>query len=69
MAHFIPHTKTFDAMKITTMSFKEVVKLHCVEDHPSNLDVKLKSKFWEILWKIMKTKLQILSYHHPQTDS
>jgi len=69
MAHFLPCAKTYDAFKVASLFFFEVVRLHGLpKTIVFNRDVKFVSYFWKTLWAKMGTKLQFSSAFHPQTD-
>ena len=69
LAHFIPCKKTFDAMKVANIFFREIVRLH---GFPKSIiydqDNMFVGYFWRNLWKKMGTKLKFSSTFHPQTD-
>ena len=68
MTHYIPCSKTANAVQIVTLFFKEVVHLHELpKTIVSNRDVKFMSYFWRTLWKMLQTKLKFCSAFHPQT--
>ena len=56
MAHFIPCKKTFDAMQIADIFFREIVRLcGLLKSIISDRDNRLVSYFWRTLWKKMGT--------------
>ncbi|PKU85788.1 RNA-directed DNA polymerase [Dendrobium catenatum] len=69
MAHFVPCKKMFDALNISRIFFKEIVRLHGIPmSLTSDRDVKFISHFWRELWKRFKTDIKLSSAYHPQTD-
>jgi hypothetical protein len=69
MAYFLACSHTFDASRIASLFFTEVVRLHGLPTTiVSDRDVKFVSYFWKKLWAKLGTKLQFSSDYHPQTD-
>ena len=69
MAHFLACAKTYDASRVATLFFCEVVRLHGLpKTIISDRDVKFVSYFWKTLWAKLGTKLKFSSAFHPQTD-
>ena len=69
MAHFLPCSQTFDASKVATLFFNEIVRLHGLSKMiVSDRDVRFTSYFWKTLWHKLGTKLKFSTAYHPQTD-
>ena len=69
MVHFIPCSKTLDAVHVAKLFFKEIVQLHGLpKTIVSDQDAKFMSYFWRSLWKMLNTKLKFSSAFHPQTE-
>jgi len=69
MAHFLPCSQTFDASKVATLFFNEIVRLHGLpKTIVSDRDVRFTSYFWKTLWHKLGTKLKFSTAYHPQTD-
>lgn len=68
-AHFLPCKNSSDASQVTTLFFKQVVRLHVVSrsitlDH----NVKFIGHFFRTLWKLLRIHLRFSSAYHPQTN-
>ena len=57
IAHFLPHSKTFDSSKIAKLYFDEIVKLYGLPTIVFDRDVRFMSYFWKTLWHLVGTKL------------
>ena len=69
MTHFIFYKKTSDAIHITELFFKKVVRLHSLpRSIVSDRDTKFVGYFWQTFWKKLKIDLKFSSSHHPQSD-
>ncbi|KAI0493304.1 hypothetical protein KFK09_027580 [Dendrobium nobile] len=69
MAHFLSCKKTFDALNVAILFFKEIVRLHGIpRSITSDRDVKFISHFWRELWKRLHAEIKLSSAYHPQSD-
>ncbi|CAA6654819.1 unnamed protein product [Spirodela intermedia] len=69
MAHFVPCSKTSDTSKVTSLYFREIVRLHRLpKSIVSDRDVRFTSYFWRTLWSLLGTELKFSTTYHPQTD-
>jgi len=69
MAHFIPCTKTTDAVKVAQLYFDSVYRLHGLPvSIVSDRDTRFLSHFWRCLWRLANTQLDFSTSYHPQTD-
>lgn len=68
-AHFIAIKHPFIVASVATVFFDSIVKLHgkpkTIVSHRDKVFI---TNFWQELFKLMKTKLNLSSAYHPQTD-
>jgi hypothetical protein len=68
-AHFIPTTTSVSAEETAELFFKEVYRLHGLPlSIVSDRDPRFTSAFWKHLFKLLKTKLNMSSAYHPESD-
>ena len=69
MVRYIPTSTKATAADVARLVFDNVVCLFGVPlDIVSDRDPKFVSKFWEELWSLFGTKLNLSTAYHPQTD-
>ena len=69
MVHLHPTKTTATAMDIANIFFNTVFQLHGLPKViVSDRDPKFTSKFWQMLFKLINTKLALSTAFHPQTD-
>ena len=69
MAHFIACNKTDDASHVSTLFFREIVRLHGVpRTIVSDRDSNLTRNFWIELFSCLGTQVAHSSSYHPQSD-
>ena len=68
-AHFIPCSTKINAEQLAKLYIKNIFKLHGLSRVMiGDRDTKFTSQYWRTLMKEMKTKLNLSSAYHPQTD-
>ena len=69
MTHFMPCTKTITCEEIMRLIMDNIYKYHGLPDNIiSNHGIHFTSKFWQLLFKILKVKIKLSSAYHPQLD-
>jgi hypothetical protein len=69
MVMFIPTTTEVDAVGSAKLFFRNWYRLHGLPSKIiSDRDGRLISKFWREPFRLMQTKLAMLTSHHPQAD-
>ena len=69
LGHFVPTTKTVDAVGFAHLYLNNVFKHHGLSDKfISDRDPRFTSKFWTELTRLIGTRLALSSSYHAQTD-
>ena len=68
-AHFIPMTSHYTAKSVAEAFFDQIFRLHGLPTHiVSDRDKAFTSLFWQELFKMLGTELNLSSAYHPQSD-
>jgi transposase InsO family protein len=69
MAHFMPYNKTVTSEETARFFMDNIYKYHGLSDNNiSDRGSQFTSKFWQLLFKILKVKIKLSSAYYPQTD-
>jgi hypothetical protein len=69
MAHYIATHTNITAEGVAKLIFKHIVRYHGMPSSiVSDRDTRFTSSFWQELWKILGTKLNMSTSFHPETD-
>jgi IS30 family transposase len=69
MAYFMPYNKTVTSEETARLFMDNIYKYHDLSDDIiSDRGSLFTSKFWQLLFKILKVKIKLSSTYHPQTD-
>ena len=69
MVHYAATTTNIDAPGLATLTFHNVVRLHGIPlSIITDRDPRFTSHFWQNLWKLAGTKLNMSTAYHPQSD-
>jgi transposase InsO family protein len=68
-AHFIPVRDTYDVIDLAHVFVSEVIRLHGIPKKIiSDRDSSFTSRFWTSLQSTLKTRLNLSTSYHPETD-
>lgn len=69
MVHLVPSRTTYTAKNIAELVFSEVYKLHGLPKRIiSDRDVLFTSHFWQHVHRLIRSKLNMSSAYHPESD-
>ena len=69
MAHYIPTHTSITAEGVARLIIKHVIRYHGIpKSIVSDRDSRFTASFWQELWKILGTKLNMSTAFHPETD-
>ena len=69
MVHFAPTMKTVDAQEYTRSFFSHVFHHHGLPKAIiSDRDPQFTSRFWQMLWELIGTSIQLSIAYHPESD-